>query len=421
MRALRMWRIGGWVAGLGLLAGAAILAGCILDDSSMGGPAAVSITITGAPTASMSPGQGAQLTANAAFDDGTVQDVTATATWDTTDPGVLTVSSAGWISAAGPGRADVSASLGGTRASVSAVVVVLPAAYFHRGLEYAFEYQLDANGRVANYRITYKPEVDYGGGLGMNQVLGECQGDLYGTYACYWLVHDDVMRGGSGRVAYVSRNIGVIGAVTYSYGSQGLSGIGTSWTYGSHNNGSTTIALAYDSQGRLATVEREDLCYQLGSMLGRRSIAQIAVDAKGRLAHAEYASETFGNGGAACNDVFTPVGVLGPTDWTYDSRGYMIGAGTTSYVVDADGWLSGRSEDVGASPKIDTYSMVREGTRVAEESFTQAEPRAHYVLRDLQRVRYEWGRLPSEPLFVPRALTGLNGADYFGIISSHHR
>jgi hypothetical protein len=31
------------------------------------------------------------------------------------------------------------------------------------------------------------------------------------------------------------------------------------------------------------------------------------------------------------------------------------------------------------------------------------------------------GRLPVEPLFVPRAITGRNGADYFGIISSHHR
>jgi hypothetical protein len=58
---------------------------------------------------------------------------------------------------------------------------------------------------------------------------------------------------------------------------------------------------------------------------------------------------------------------------------------------------------------------------VAEESFTQAEQRAHYVFSELQRVRYEWGRLPGEPLFVPRAPTGLNGADYFGIVSSHHR
>jgi hypothetical protein len=57
---------------------------------------------------------------------------------------------------------------------------------------------------------------------------------------------------------------------------------------------------------------------------------------------------------------------------------------------------------------------------VAEEQFTQAEPKA-FCPRGAQRVRYEWGRLPTEPTFVPRALTGLQGADYFGVISSHHR
>jgi hypothetical protein len=99
----------------------------------------------------------------------------------------------------------------------------------------------------------------------------------------------------------------------------------------------------------------------------------------------------------------------------------MVSAGSTTYTVDEGGWLARRREGVGADARIDTYAIVRAGTRVVEESFTQAEPRAFYTTRGMQRVRYEWGRLPSEPLFVPRGLTGSTGADYFGVISSHHR
>jgi hypothetical protein len=301
---------------------------------------------------------------------------------------------------------------------------LLPAAYFLDGLEYAFEYQLDAKGRVASYRISRKPEIDYGGGLGQDFVWGECQGDLYGMYDCTW-IGINVMRGASGRLVYVSRGTDFAGGTaTYSYGSNGLSGIDSSWRGpGSHVSGSTTTALTYDSQGRLSAVQREDRCNGDGGVFGIRSIAQIAVDARGRLAHAEYSSESFGSSWNCTIGGFhlIPAGVTGPTDWTYDARDYMINSGPTTYTADADGWLERRSEGVGASAIIDTYAVVREGTRVAEESFTQAEPRAHYITRGPQRVRYEWGRLPSEPLFVPPALAGLNGADYFGIISSHHR
>lgn len=96
------------------------------------------------------------------------------------------------------------------------------------------------------------------------------------------------------------------------------------------------------------------------------------------------------------------------------------------YAVDPDGWLLTRSQRVEMGDAItseitDTFAIVRFGGRVAEEEFTQAEPSGFYGGRRQQRLRYEWGRLPTEPLFVPRALTGLQGADYFGIISSHHR
>jgi hypothetical protein len=99
---------------------------------------------------------------------------------------------------------------------------------------------------------------------------------------------------------------------------------------------------------------------------------------------------------------------------------------STIYTADADGWLSSRVvRDESTQPPTETwdyYGIRRYGSNVAGESFTQAEPSSFYGPRRQQcSVRYEWGRLPTEPTFVPRALTGLNGADYFGIISSHHR
>jgi hypothetical protein len=109
------------------------------------------------------------------------------------------------------------------------------------------------------------------------------------------------------------------------------------------------------------------------------------------------------------------------TAWTYDAQGFMSTAGTTTYVADADGWLLGRSTRIGPVVVVDDYAIVRSAGRVAEERFTQAEPRRFYLSRPPQRVRYEWGRLPAEPAFVPRAPTGLAGADFYGVISSHHR
>jgi hypothetical protein len=109
-----------------------------------------------------------------------------------------------------------------------------------------------------------------------------------------------------------------------------------------------------------------------------------------------------------------------------NEQGVVIGRSTVNYVVDPDGWLLARIRRVETdgqvtSERTDTYGIVRFEGKVAEEAFTQAEPSAFYGSRRPQRIRYAWDRLPGEPLFVPRALTGLNGADYFGIISSHHR
>ena len=422
---LPRWKVVGRVVGVALLSGAAFLTGCGGDGGSASGPAVVAIVITGVPAAPVYPGQSAQLTANATFADGTTRDVTDIATWSTTDPGVVAVSATGSMTAAGPGRADVSATFGGAGHSIAIAVVVLPTAYFLDGIEYAFDYELDAKGRVSSYRITRKPEVDYGGGLGQASTYGECQGDLYGTYDCRWW-SANVMRGESGRVVLVSPLGGGVGGgtATYRYGSLGLLGIDSTWTLGTHLNGGGMTSLMYDAQGRLTKVAREDNCRSDGGSRGIRSTASIAVDAQGRLAQADYASETFTLGYPSCTlrePGLLPAGVTGPTVWVYDARGFMVSAGSTTYTVDEGGWLARRREGVGADARIDTYAIVRAGTRVVEESFTQAEPRAFYTTRGMQRVRYEWGRLPSEPLFVPRGLTGSTGADYFGVISSHHR
>jgi len=73
----------------------------------------VSMSISGLPTASMLPGQSAQLTATLTYSDSSTRDVTATANWSTTNTSVLSVSAAGAIVAVAPGQADVVASAQG--------------------------------------------------------------------------------------------------------------------------------------------------------------------------------------------------------------------------------------------------------------------------------------------------------------------
>jgi len=68
-------------------------------------------------------------------------------------------------------------------------------------------------------------------------------------------------------------------------------------------------------------------------------------------------------------------------------RGYMTSAGTTTYSVDADGWLVSRQEE---NIPPDTYAIIRSGGRVAEEQFTRAYPSIFYVWNRPQRVRYNW-------------------------------
>ncbi|UCG98398.1 MAG: Ig-like domain-containing protein, partial [Burkholderiales bacterium] len=71
------------------------------------------MSITGLPTASMLPGQSAQLTATLTYSDSSSRDVSTTANWSTTNTSVLSVSAAGTIVAVSPGQADVVASAQG--------------------------------------------------------------------------------------------------------------------------------------------------------------------------------------------------------------------------------------------------------------------------------------------------------------------
>jgi photosystem II stability/assembly factor-like uncharacterized protein len=96
-------------------------------DGGLPPPQAVSLSIAGLPSASMLPGQSAQLTATLTYRDAPTMDVTSTAAWSTTNAGVLSVSSAGSIVAVAPGQAEVMASTQGLSAR-GIVTVAAPAA-----------------------------------------------------------------------------------------------------------------------------------------------------------------------------------------------------------------------------------------------------------------------------------------------------
>ena len=97
---------------LALAAGVATTCG----GGSPAGPASAvitSIAILGAPTAPISPGQSAQLTATATYSDGTVRDATSGVWWGTSAASVLVVSAAGVITAVAAGEAQVTATSSG--------------------------------------------------------------------------------------------------------------------------------------------------------------------------------------------------------------------------------------------------------------------------------------------------------------------
>jgi len=90
-------------------------------------PEPVSLAVSGVPTAAMTPRQSAQLTATLTYSDSSTQDVTATASWSTSDAAVLSVSSSGAITALAPGQADVLASVQGLGSRAAVRVQPAPA------------------------------------------------------------------------------------------------------------------------------------------------------------------------------------------------------------------------------------------------------------------------------------------------------
>jgi hypothetical protein len=89
-------------------------------------PTLTSVAVTGLSGAA-TPGQTAQLAANASYSDGTTQTVTQQASWESANPSVATVSGAGLVSFVALGDADIRATyrsvVGSTRVTVSAAPV----------------------------------------------------------------------------------------------------------------------------------------------------------------------------------------------------------------------------------------------------------------------------------------------------------
>jgi trimeric autotransporter adhesin len=91
----------------------------------VGPPSLVSITIS--PNQFSLPlGESAQLSASGAYSDGTVQDLTQSATWSSSGPAIATVSAAGVVVATGVGPATINATSG--NATGSAALAVNPPA-----------------------------------------------------------------------------------------------------------------------------------------------------------------------------------------------------------------------------------------------------------------------------------------------------
>lgn len=83
------------------------------------------VSIRVQPESSSVPvGEGAQLTANAVYSDGTTQDVTGTATWNSSGSGIASVSASGMVSAVSVGTATISAASGSVQGN--AMVQVAP-------------------------------------------------------------------------------------------------------------------------------------------------------------------------------------------------------------------------------------------------------------------------------------------------------
>ena len=105
------------IAALALLLGATLVTaacGSSTSPSSLG-----SIAVTGTAPA---VGAVTQLTATGMLSDGTTEDVTSSATWLSSDPSVVTVSSSGAATGVAPGTASVFATVGSVTGALQLTV-----------------------------------------------------------------------------------------------------------------------------------------------------------------------------------------------------------------------------------------------------------------------------------------------------------
>jgi hypothetical protein len=77
-------------------------------------PAVSSISVSGATPG---VGEAAQFTATETLSDGTTQAITSQATWQSSNPSVITVSPSGVVTSVGYGEADLTAGYGGVTGS----------------------------------------------------------------------------------------------------------------------------------------------------------------------------------------------------------------------------------------------------------------------------------------------------------------
>lgn len=327
----------------------------------------------------------------------------------------------------------LNAGCGGSDEAAAPPATAQPAAYLVDGVEYGFDYELDAQGRVASYRVSRKPGTSYPTSDITDPNVKECTGGLHGTYQCS--SNFATMRGEQGQLVETRNGFD---STAYTYGTAGLQSFTRRWTRSTaHTAGATTQRLVYAATGRLTQVLDETRTDAPGlCIVSSSSAGVITLDAQGRLARLDWTSAPPLSGASAC---IVLNGGPQQSEWSYASSGTMelsvddlidVWAGqrvrtSTKYAVDARGWLAQRTTEVDSGGSVqrtvDIYSVLYSDALVVEERYTQAEPSQYYAVRAPQIVRYQAGRLPSEPTFVPRALTGTTGADYLGIVSSHHR
>lgn len=124
-----------------------------------GAPTVASVAVTGAPAAASAS---FQLTATARLSDATTQDVTRTATWQSSDATIATVAN-GFVTTIVSGQADIRATYQGVT-GVTHVTVALPKQYTVSGVV--------TDASVPGHPIASARIQDVGGGFALSDATG---------------------------------------------------------------------------------------------------------------------------------------------------------------------------------------------------------------------------------------------------------